>query len=205
MISLHFAIATLLTWAAQGQEINVRESQDLPATFNPPSEEINSLQEFVEDEYADLVIKFVNNKGLAKAKGLSKKGAQHVNARFKTAAVTVKGSDISSLLDDPDIESVEIDHVRYAFPSHPEGNIRGRNLAEESPWGLQGEFGVNLAGLPSPGEAKWKPRICVVDTGYGKGHPDLPNPAGGYNPYTSGRWDVDGYGHGSHCVSTFCI
>ena len=119
--------------------------------------------------------------------------------------MTVKGSDISSLLDDPDIESVEIDHVMYAFPSHPEGNIRRRNLAEESPWGIQGVFGVNVAGLPPPGDAKWNPRICVVDTGYGKGHPDLPNPAGGYNPYTSGRWDVDGHGHGSHCVSSFSI
>ena len=52
--------------------------------------------------------------------------------------------------------------------------------------------------------------ICVIDTGYELGHPDLPaNPeynVTGWDPttgtYASGLWYVDGHGHGTHCAGT---
>ena len=52
--------------------------------------------------------------------------------------------------------------------------------------------------------------ICVIDTGYDLGHPDLPaNPefnVTGWDPttgsYASGLWYVDGHGHGTHCAGT---
>ncbi|KAL7466347.1 hypothetical protein ACHAXS_012851 [Conticribra weissflogii] len=201
MLTFNLAIAILLTRVAQGQEI---DTEDIVATFNRPSEEIASLQDYADEEYADLVIKFYGSKGLAKANELSKNGAKYIDKKLKTAAVSVKGSDISSLLDDPGIELVEIDYLVYALPFHPEParSFRGRNLAEEAPWGIDGEFGIDLAGLPPPNEAKWNPIICVVDTGYATLHPDLPSHAEGYNPYTSGRWDVDKNGHGTHCAGT---
>ena len=50
-------------------------------------------------------------------------------------------------------------------------------------------------------------KICVVDTGYGNGHNDLPTIAehgvDGFKPSSySGSWDVDGHGHGTHCAGT---
>jgi len=51
-----------------------------------------------------------------------------------------------------------------------------------------------------------KKTVCVVDTGYGLGHPDLPDAThgvDGYSPYGgSEKWDVDGHGHGTHCAGT---
>jgi len=48
--------------------------------------------------------------------------------------------------------------------------------------------------------------VCVVDTGYGSGHPDLPtitdhgvDGATVSNTYT---WDQDPHGHGTHCAGT---
>ena len=45
-----------------------------------------------------------------------------------------------------------------------------------------------------------------VDTGYGLGHPDLPDLSDGVDGHTPseipGSWDVDGRGHGTHCAGT---
>ena len=195
MVVFHLAIAALLAWIGEGQEDTLAKSQDISSTFNQPREEIKNLQDYGDDEYADVIVKFIGSKGRKKAQGLSKNGAKHINDRFKTAAVTVKGSDILNLLDDPDIESVEVDHMRYALKSYPDVDY------EFTPWGIQGNYGVNLEGLPPPEDAGWKPIVCVVDTGYASGNQDLPKPSGGFNSCGEGRWDFDLNGHGSHCVS----
>jgi len=50
-------------------------------------------------------------------------------------------------------------------------------------------------------------KICVVDTGYDLGHPDLPSDnVTGWDPttgsYADGLWYVDGHSHGTHCAGT---
>merc|ERR1719410_2093034 len=48
-------------------------------------------------------------------------------------------------------------------------------------------------------------KVCVVDTGYGNGHEDLPTldqNSDGYNPQSSGEWYIDGHGHGTHCAGS---
>jgi len=53
-------------------------------------------------------------------------------------------------------------------------------------------------------------KACIIDTGYALEHPDLPNNddynntnlVTGFNPYTTGRWFVDGNGHGTHVAGT---
>ncbi len=48
-------------------------------------------------------------------------------------------------------------------------------------------------------------KICVVDTGYDLGHPDLPNvgvTGWDTNVASKGVWDVDLHSHGTHCAGT---
>lgn len=48
-------------------------------------------------------------------------------------------------------------------------------------------------------------KVCVVDTGYQLGHPDLPNEASGYVEGINtgaGSWKTDKLGHGSHVAGT---
>merc|ERR1711923_326635 len=58
-----------------------------------------------------------------------------------------------------------------------------------------------FASSPPTGSAK----VCVVDTGYGNGHEDLPTldqNSDGYNPQSSGEWYIDGHSHGTHCAGS---
>ena len=47
-------------------------------------------------------------------------------------------------------------------------------------------------------------KVCIIDTGYGMGHPDLPgtNRVSGEAQSGTGAWDNDGYGHGTHVTRT---
>lgn len=84
---------------------------------------------------------------------------------------------------------------------HPE-----RRLAEATPYGINM---VNVSHLWTKTPKMTTPiKICVVDTGYDLGHPDLPTNVTGWHKVNSdgskpfGEWDVDGHGHGTHCAGT---
>merc|ERR1711971_913617 len=110
--------------------------------------------------------------------------------------------EIEMLKEDGDIESVEEDLELYALE-----HIRSRQLAEEEPYGIgmvledvewwKGKFETS----PPTGSSK----VCVVDTGYGNGHEDLPEldqNTDGFNPQSSGEWYIDGHSHGTHCAGS---
>jgi hypothetical protein len=81
-----------------------------------------------------------------------------------------------------------------------------RKLAESRPYGIDMVNVTHLWDLPPVLD---KVKICVIDTGYDLGHPDLPGEAHnvtGWDPttgtYASGLWYVDGHSHGTHCAGT---
>ena len=63
---------------------------------------------------------------------------------------------------------------------------------------------VQAAQVPSNNVPNQK--VCVIDTGYDIGHPDLQNTSiGGYSGsfgVNAGPWDQDGHGHGTHVAGT---
>lgn len=78
-----------------------------------------------------------------------------------------------------------------------------RKLGESDLWGINRVLGTGAnRAVPNPAGIN-QIKVCVVDTGYGLGHPDLPSgtKVAGFNPHPDGTWDVDKYGHGTHCVS----
>ena len=140
--------------------------------------------------------------------------------RLNTVAINVpEGSakeTMAKLMKQRGIEGVEMETEVHALPSFPHNNenndnnegLRGgrsrqRQLAESLPYGItmvQSDALIQrAAGLDPPMEPTPR-KICVIDTGYGLGHPDLPNTTSqghnvaGFSPYPGESWDFDGHG-----------
>merc|ERR1719410_2557274 len=105
-------------------------------------------------------------------------------------------------MQDENIERIEVDAMAYATEL-----LRSRELAEEEPYGIGMVledvewWKSKFASSPPTGSVK----VCVVDTGYGNGHEDLPTldqNSDGYNPQSSGEWYIDGHSHGTHCAGS---
>ena len=157
------------------------------------------------DEDVELLVHYKNDKGKEDLKLEANEGKIEMDARaFKTATIMTKRSKINRIAQDPNIQSVSESHTYYALP-----NMRGesqerpesRKLAETSPYGLA----IVQANQLQQGDTPIK--VCVVDTGYGEGHPDLPtiedHGVDGFSPYgESELWNVDGNSHGTHCAGT---
>ena len=122
----------------------------------------------------------------------------------KTAQCTIW----DELEDDDDIALVETNYKVHTFVHerremeevHP-----GRKLNEQVPPGISMVEANQLPPLNLPNGVD-PIKICVVDTGYGIEHPDLPdqsNNVEGFKPNgIGGSWNVDGDSHGTHCAGT---
>ncbi|TQF68008.1 S8 family serine peptidase [Pseudoalteromonas luteoviolacea] len=94
----------------------------------------------------------------------------------------------TELASKPDIEFIELDPIRLAY-------------AEETPYGVV----MTQANLVSPPQTSTK-KVCVIDSGYSYGHPDLPTHnvtgASNFGRLKTGDWRKDGLGHGTHVAGT---
>ncbi|KZN60212.1 peptidase S8 [Pseudoalteromonas luteoviolacea CPMOR-1] len=95
------------------------------------------------------------------------------------------------------IESIEIDPKRYLAKTTSRDAITP--YAQSTPYGINMVQG-NLLSQTNTSARK----VCVIDTGYNLGHPDLPygNVTGIANNNAVGRWNNDGNGHGTHVAGT---
>ncbi|WP_240503629.1 MULTISPECIES: S8 family serine peptidase [Pseudoalteromonas] len=100
----------------------------------------------------------------------------------------LKSSELKVLKENPHIKFIEADPKRYL-------------QSESIPYGISL---IQADQLPDVGAANRK--VCIMDTGYTLGHPDLPhaNISGddGYGEFDTGNWFEDGHGHGTHVAGT---
>jgi subtilisin family serine protease len=119
----------------------------------------------------------------------------------KVANLTRK--DFEELKMNPHISSIEDDDTVTiaALTPYPELILSslGQPSGENVPWGIEKVKAGDVPALPDGFEPI---KVCVVDTGYGLGHPDLPQANVTGTDTVSGKWDEDGHGHGTHCAGT---
>ncbi|PWW06868.1 MULTISPECIES: S8 family serine peptidase [Pseudidiomarina] len=104
-------------------------------------------------------------------------------------ALEVSANAIQGLRNNPNVISVEPDEKRYLYSTQYEPS---------TPYGIS----QVQADLLSDGAAGSR-TLCIIDSGYDLGHPDLPqtNVSGSFDAGT-GNWYTDENGHGTHVAGT---
>ncbi|WP_076415283.1 S8 family serine peptidase [Shewanella sp. UCD-KL12] len=108
--------------------------------------------------------------------------------QINAMAVMLDSEQYQALSTDPNVALVEVDPKRYL-------------MAESSPYGI----GMVQANLVSDSQTANR-KVCITDTGYTRGHSDLPSDGvtgdDGYGSNDTGNWYSDGNGHGTHVAGT---
>lgn len=101
-------------------------------------------------------------------------------------ALWLPGAAATALARNPNVLWVEPDAKRYAS-------------AESLPYGIPMVQAPQLSDAAA-GEVL----VCIIDSGYSGGHPDLPqgNQVQGYDDAGTGTWNSDENGHGTHVAGT---
>ncbi|WP_102797114.1 S8 family serine peptidase [Bowmanella denitrificans] len=106
----------------------------------------------------------------------------------KMMAVNLDLLGLKRLSDNPQVASVEEDPRRYL-------------MAQTTPYGIPMVQANQLSQLDTSAR-----KVCIIDTGYNLGHPDLPDQNDGVtgqaNNSQVGNWYNDGNGHGTHVAGT---
>jgi len=127
------------------------------------------------------------NRALAGAGADIKLSLSQANA----VAVEIPEQALRGLRNNPNIEYIEIDPKRYP------ASLRD---SEHLTYGIPA---VQADLVTYQGDADGK-RICIIDSGYSLGHPDLRGAANvdGKDNGNAGPWDEDGLQHGTHVAGT---
>lgn len=108
--------------------------------------------------------------------------------KHKMVAATMSKSALNKLRKNPNVESIEVD-------------VRRKPMAQTTP------YGYTMVQANQFGQSDTTARkVCIIDTGYNLGHPDLPGTNDGVtgqaNNSAVGNWYNDGNGHGTHVAGT---
>jgi serine protease len=132
-----------------------------------------------DDALEDVLVQFKSSSGKAAVLGASvKNNCPHLPDSYGVVCVRLPFSAIQELQKDPNIVSVSADQTVHALGWREEESttsylrVEGERILAESPlWGIQ-RVQANQVLQVSGGNKKTK--VCVIDTGYALGHPDLP-------------------------------
>eukprot|EP00592_Proboscia_alata_P022117 CAMPEP_0194423034 /NCGR_PEP_ID=MMETSP0176-20130528/22356_1 /TAXON_ID=216777 /ORGANISM="Proboscia alata, Strain PI-D3" /LENGTH=737 /DNA_ID=CAMNT_0039232103 /DNA_START=53 /DNA_END=2266 /DNA_ORIENTATION=+ len=168
--------------------------------------------EVEKDAYENVLIRYTNNDGKTAILNAVDNDLSQVNVLHNSNVMSVKVNDpvvIDKLRGNPNIDAIEPNYEICVLdiPQNPRVwtpdaiTSNARNLAEDTPYGINMVQAPQIWNITGSKDIK----ICVVDTGYDLGHPDLPTNADGvdgWEPAYNGKWNEDGHGHGTHCAGT---
>ena len=161
-----------------------------------------------------VIIKFRNDAGKSEAYNCDGGGQNFCSSfdgRYHVVCKSLPQEAIDALKTNPNIESVT-DDVGIHAAGWSENNeaivesaakqLRGMNDADRQLFQAIGYAGIRTQYNQVPqaiGPGSGKTRVCVADSGYGLGHPDLPSSGyvDGSDLSNSNRWDEDEASHGT--------
>ena len=112
---------------------------------------------------------------------------------------------------------VKADEPVFPVPITPDGDNHSRRLQQVTPWGINKVFidysDEEISKLPSgddfPDPTEIVHKICIIDSGYQLGHPDLPidatNADSSQGPNSENPFSFDGCNHGKYLLSFFTL
>ena len=108
---------------------------------------------------------------------------------------------------------VEVDEPVFPVPITPDADNHARRLQQDIPWGINKVFldSDGISKLPNEDDFPEEivHRICIIDSGYHLGHPDLPEDATNADPLqgpnSTNPFSIDGCTHGENFFFVFVI
>ncbi|MAI63873.1 MAG: peptidase S8 [Alteromonas sp.] len=137
------------------------------------------------DNAADQAFDAIAAKNILKSVGAK---THKVLNKQKMVAASMNKGQLNKLRKNPNIASIAPDPRRHL-------------MAQTTP------YGINMVQASQFAQSDTGARkVCIIDTGYNLGHPDLPDTNGGVsgvgNNSAVGNWYNDGNGHGTHVAGT---
>ena len=126
------------------------------------------------------------------ASDLEKSGSKVHNRLVRQNALSVELTDsqVAKLRSSANVDYIEDD---------PERRLMSLNLGEITPWGLAPVQALGSLGNQASSGIK----VCIIDTGYDNGHPDLQTSGvDGQGNASTGLWSSPGNSHGTHVAGT---
>jgi subtilisin family serine protease len=125
---------------------------------------------------------------------------QHEIFGTNAVAIDVPQSALQGLKNNPNVEYVEVDHIRYPFALTTPSTGTPYILGQSVPYGIKL---VQADLLPDTNVGNRK--VCIIDSGVERAHEDLvgnsANMSGQYDSGT-GNWYTDQNSHGTHVAGT---
>jgi hypothetical protein len=121
------------------------------------------------DEMIDVIVGYKSTANVASLSSSSSTGTtlytRPISTRTNTAAARIPASELTTLVqNNPDVEYVERDTLKHLY-------------SEEYIWGINAVQGGFRNSIPTP-TSKDCFKVCVVDSGFLLGHPDLVSATG---------------------------
>lgn len=138
--------------------------------------------------------------GAAKVAVAAAQGAvKHEIYGMDAMAVELPSHAVAGLSRNPAVEYVEEDAKRYPFAATTPTTGVPYTAGQLMPWGIKAVQADQLAGTDASNR-----KVCIIDSGYARGHEDLSagaNVTGDNDPGT-GNWYTDENHHGTHVAGT---
>ncbi len=108
---------------------------------------------------------------------------------------------IAALRQHPSVALVEEDLKRYPMTKLVRPSRDPYEKHQLTPYGIRM---VQADKVPDLDKAAGDMKVCIIDSGFDKGHEDLPKRrvSGDDDLAGAGPWDQDGFGHGTHVAGT---